>query len=312
MAITVKGKTALVTGAASGVGLGVAKALGHAGANVIIADVRQAAIDAVLPYFAENNIPATGVVVDVTDEARYAAACDEAEKVFGNIHILVNNAGVEAPMVPVWQNTAKDVDFIVGVNIKGVLNGIRTLVPRMLAHGEPSHIISTASQSGISVVPGAALYCMTKGGVISLMETLACDLRGTNVGASIYAPGPVKGNLANSSKEVRPQELSDPTLAAHAPRERPAPPEGAPVFDFDSLTMPAQDAGELVVRGIERGDLYIFTHSEFKAGVKKRTDRMLLAYPDQPVNETFMKLFSFLVDNPVYDTQTQVPAHEKK
>ena len=311
MAITVKGKTALVTGAASGVGLGIAKALGHAGANVIIADVRQSAIDAVLPYFAENNIPATGVVVDVTDEARFAAACDEAEKVFGNIHILVNNAGVEAPMIPVWQNTAKDVDFIVGVNIKGVLNGIRTVVPRMLAHGEPSHIISTASQSGISVVPGAALYCMTKGGVISLMETLACDLRGTNIGASIYAPGPVKGNLANSSKEVRPSDLSDATLAPHAPRERPAPPAGAPVFDFDSLTMPAQEAGELVVRGIERGDLYIFTHSEFKAGVKKRTDRMLLAYPDQPVDETFMQMFSFLVDNPVYDTQTQVPAREK-
>jgi len=312
---SVKGKTAFVTGAASGVGLGIAKALGLAGANVVIADVRQAAIDEAIPFFKENNIPVHGVVVDVTNEEQYAKAADDAQSVFGNIHILINNAGVEAPMVPVWQNTAKDVDFIVGVNIKGVLNGIRTLVPRMLAHGEESHIVSTASQSGISVVPGAALYCMTKGGVISLMETLACDLRGTNINASIYAPGPVKGNLSNSSKEVRPAELSDPTLAAHAPREMPPPPpppEGAPVFDFDSLTMPAEVAGARVVRGIERNDLYIFTHAEFKEGAKKRAEAQLRGYPDETPNATFMQLFSFLVNNPLYDTQTQVPAFEKK
>ncbi|MDR0904551.1 MAG: SDR family NAD(P)-dependent oxidoreductase [Oscillospiraceae bacterium] len=322
---TIKGKTAFVTGAASGVGLGIAKALGKAGANIVIADVRQKAIDEALPWFAENNIPATGVVVDVTSEEAYAKAADEAQRVFGNIHILCNNAGVEAPMVPVWQNTAKDVDFIVGVNIKGVLNGIRTIVPRMLAHGEPSHIVSTASQSGISVVPGAALYCMTKGGVISLMETLACDLRGTNIGASVYAPGPVKGNLSVSSKEVRPADLSDPASAAPAAPPPPPPPPAPttgdphtdgfvapPAFDFDSLTMPAEIAGERVVRGIERGDLYIFTHSEFKEGAKKRAEAQLRGYPDEAPNPTFMQLFSFLVNNPIYDGQTQVPAFPKK
>jgi len=306
---TVKGKTAIITGAASGVGLGIAKALGLAGANVVIADVRQAAIDAVLPYFKENNIPALGIVVDVTQEDQILKAIEETEKAFGNIHIFVNNAGVEAPMGPVWQNTAKDVNFIVGVNIIGVLNGIRAIVPRMLAHGEESHVISTASQSGISVVPGAALYCMTKGGVISLMETLACDLRDTNINASVYAPGPVKGNLAVSSKEVRPDDLEDKNRAPMSAPKRGAPPIAASVVD---LTMPSEVAGARVVRGIERNDLYIFTHSEFRAGAKRRAEAQLRGYPDETPNEEFMQTFSFLIDNPIYDTQTQVPALEVK
>lgn len=299
------GKVAFITGAASGIGLGIAKACGRAGMKVVIADVRLKAIDEVLPFFKEKGWPVHGIQLDVTDREAYAKAADEAEAVFGKIHVLVNNAGVEVPFGPLWKSSFKDCDFIVGVNITGILNGIITIVPRILAHGEGGHVVSTASQSGLSVVPGAALYCLTKAGVVGMMETLACDLKGTNVGASAFCPGPIKGNLTASTLEVRPESLRNDGAPAMAPPPPPPPKDGkAPTVDFSKFIMPAEEVGERVLRGIRRNDLYIFTHSEFLDVMHSKTDAMLRAYPDQPQDEEFKKLFSMLTVNPIYDTQT--------
>jgi NAD(P)-dependent dehydrogenase (short-subunit alcohol dehydrogenase family) len=306
-----QGKTAFITGSASGIGLGIAKACGRAGMNVVIADVRQKAIDEALPFFKEKGWPVHGIRLDVTNRDDYAKAADEAEAVFGKIHVLVNNAGVEVPMGPIWQSSYKDCDFIIGVNFFGTLNGIINIVPRILKHGEGGHVVSTASQSGLSVVPGAALYCMTKAGIVGLMETLASELKGTNVGASAFCPGPVKGNLSATTREVRPEHLKNDTAAAPPPPP-PAPPEGAPKFDFDKFLMTAEEAGERVVRGIRRGDLYIVTHSEFKDVMRAKTEALMRAYPDQPVNEEMKKAFVFLTSNPVYDTQTTPGAPDWK
>lgn len=304
-----EGKVAIVTGAASGIGLGIAKACGRAGMKVVIADVRQKAIDEVIPYFKEKGWPVLGVQLDVTDREAYAKAADKVEEVFGKIHVLINNAGVEAPMGPLWKNTFKDADFITGVSFTGVINGIITVVPRILKHGEGGHVVSTASQSGMYVVPGAALYCAIKAGIIGLMETLACDLKGTNVGASAFCPGPVLGNLSATSKEVRPDTLkNDNAPAAAKPvAPPPAPPKGSPMVDFSKMLMSAEEAGERVVRGIRRNDLYIFTHTEFKQSMQERMEAILRAYPDQPINPDFRQAFSFLTHNPIYETQTQVP-----
>lgn len=299
-----KGKVAFITGSASGIGLGIAKACGRAGMKVVIADVRQKAIDEVLPFFNERGWPVHGIQLDVTDREAYAKAADEAESVFGNIHVLINNAGVEAPMVPLWQSSFKDCDFIVGVNVTGVLNGIITILPRILKHGEGGHVVSTSSQSGVTVVPGATLYCMTKAAVLGMMETLASDLKGTNVGASVFCPGPVVGNLAASSKEVRPESLANDSATTQTPPPRRTDSKDMPKFDFSKLTMPAEEAGERVVRGIKRGDLYILTHTEFKESVQRKYNAIDRAFPDQPVSEDFMKAFSFLTHNPVYDIQT--------
>ncbi|MCR4772093.1 MAG: SDR family NAD(P)-dependent oxidoreductase [Oscillospiraceae bacterium] len=313
-----KGKTAFITGGASGIGLGIAKACGKAGMNVIIADMRQTAIDEALPYFKEKGWPVYGIRLDVTDREAYAAAADEAEAAFGKIHVLVNNAGVEVPSHPLWESTYNDCDFIIGVNIKGIINGIINIVPRILAHGEEGHVVSTSSQSGLSVVPGFTLYNMTKAAVAAMMETVASDLKGTNVGASAFFPGPVQGNLSKSSLEVRPESLKNADAPAKAapPPPPPPPPAGDKAgpgnfFDFSNLFMSAEEAGERVIRGILRGDLYIMTHSEFRNGVKAKCDALVRSFPDQPVNETMMKLFSMLTYNPVYDTQTTPPALEK-
>jgi NAD(P)-dependent dehydrogenase (short-subunit alcohol dehydrogenase family) len=300
-----KGKVAFITGSASGIGLGIAKACGRAGMKVVIADMRQSAIDEVLPFFQEKGWPVHGIKLDVTDREAYAKAADETEAVFGKIHVLVNNAGVEVRSCPIWTASFNDVDFMVGVNITGILNGILTIVPRILAHAEGGHVVTTASQSGLTVVPNASLYCMAKAGVIGLMETLACELKGTGVGATPMCPGAGVGNDSKTSLEVRPDHLKNQDAPPPpAPPAAPADAKAKPAFDFGNLFMSAEEAGERVVRGIKRNDLYILTHSEFKEGMRAKTEAIMRAYPDQPVNEDFKKVFSFLAYNPIYDTQT--------
>jgi NAD(P)-dependent dehydrogenase (short-subunit alcohol dehydrogenase family) len=302
-----QGKVAFVTGSASGIGLGIAKACGKAGMKVVIADVRQKAIDEVLPYFQERGWPVLGIQLDVTNREAYIKAADKVEEVFGKIHVLVNNAGVEAPMGPLWKNTFKDYDFITGVSFTGIVNGILIILPRILAHGEGGHVVSTASQSGLYVVPGAALYCAIKAGTVGLMETLACDLRGTNVGASAFCPGPVIGNLSATSKEVRPPELQNDATEAAPPPPPPRFDPNGPKYDFSKMLMTAEECGERVVRGIRRNDLYILTHPEFRQSMQDKFEAISRAYPDQPLNPDFRQAFSFLTQNPVYETQTQVP-----
>ena len=304
------GKTAFITGGASGIGLGIAKACGKAGMKVVIADVRRSAIDEALPYFEENSLPAIGIELDVTDREAYKKAADEAEAKFEKIHVLINNAGVEVPFGPIWKSSFKDCDYIIGVNIYGVMNGILTIVPRILAHGEPGHIVSTASMAGLSVVPGAGLYSATKHAVIGIMETLASDLSGTNIGASAFCPGPVTTNITPSSLEVRPEQLRDET-PSQEPRTRREPPKDVDLSPLEGFVKTPEEIGERVVRGILRGDLYILTHLEFREGVRARSDALMRAFPDEPYNEKryeLMRMMNSPVYNKIFETQTKPEA----
>jgi NAD(P)-dependent dehydrogenase (short-subunit alcohol dehydrogenase family) len=298
-----QGKTAFITGGASGIGLGIAKACAGHGMKVVVADARQEALDEALKWFKENNYPAHTLRLDVTDRAAYEKAADEAEAVFGKIHVLVNNAGVAAGSGPMQEATFKDWDFIVAVNITGVFNGIKIILPRILKHGEGGHIVSTASKGGLICVGMSGLYCTTKYAVAGMMENLATDLQGTNVGASVFCPGPVTSNLGFSSMQVRPE-----TLKNDVPP--PPPPKfDGPMPDFSKVFMTPEEVGERVVRGIRRGDLFILTHPEFREGLVARNEAILRAVPDEPINENrknVLKNFGSLIYNPVYDTQTRV------
>ena len=143
-----KGKTAFITGGASGIGLGIAKACAKYGMKVVIADMRQDALDEAMAYFKDKKLPVHTFKLNVTDREAYARAADEAEKVFGKIHVLVNNAGVGAGGT-IENLTYKDWDYSVSVNMGGVINGVTTILPRMLKHGEGGHIVSTSSTNGI-------------------------------------------------------------------------------------------------------------------------------------------------------------------
>lgn len=304
-----KGKTAFITGGASGLGLGIAKACAKEGMNIVIVDMRQNAIDEALKIFEENGWPAHGIQLDVTDREAYAKAADEAEAKFGKIHLLVNNAGIGIPEGKVWEDSYKDVDLAIDVNYRGVLNGIMIIVPRILKHGEGGHVVSTASKAALVPVPGFTLYNSLKMAVVTVMETLACDLEGTGIGSSVFCPGPFMTNLGQSSGEVRAKHLGVemPDFAPPPPKEGEAPP---PV-DFGKVIRDPDEAGERVVRGIKRGDLYILTHSDFKGGWDARAAAVSKAFPDEPENPDFKKIFSMLAYNPIFEKQTQVPGYQK-
>lgn len=307
-----KGKTAFITGGASGLGLGIAKAMAKEGMNIVIADFRQEALDAALPIFQQNGWPCHGIRLDVTDRAAFAQAADEAEKVFGNIHILVNNAGIGIMEGPIWEASYEDMDFAIDINFKSILNGIKTILPRILKHGEGGWVVSTSSKNGIIPVPGMVLYNATKRAVMATMETLAIDLEGTGVGASVFCPGPFKTNLNTTTNDLRVKHLGQPFKA----RERKVDPN-APKFDLSKMDLSnmerdPDEAGERVLRGIKRGDLFIFTHAEWKKGWLEHADAVTRAIPDETPNEDFMKVFSRNVASPIYNKQTQVPAYHKE
>ena len=308
--IELKGKTAFVTGGASGIGLGIARAMAAKGCNIVIADLRQNAIDEALPQI---DAPKLGIKLNISDRASFKAAADAAEAKFGKIHFLINNAGIAGSPGPLWSVGADNTDFAISVNITGILNGIQEVVPRMLAHGEGGYVVSTASKAGLIPVPGFGLYNLTKSAVIAITETLNSDLP-EGYGAGVLCPGPFVTNLGASGREVE-AEITGKDLAPMAPPPRPKDGDGAPPpapdVDFSRIMRDPLEAGERVVRGIERGDMYILTHAEFKPGFQQKADAILRAFPADEPYDGFPKVFGMLVNNPVFDKQTQVPAFEK-
>jgi len=305
-----KGKTAFITGGASGLGLGIAKAFAKAGMNIVIADFRQEAIDAALPVFKANGWPACGVLLDVTDREAYVRAADEAEAAFGKIHILVNNAGVGIMEGFIWEASYEDMDFALEINFKSVLNGIKTILPRILAHGEEGWVVSTASKNGLIPLGGMVLYNATKRAVMATMETLAIDLQGTNVGASVFCPGPFRTNLGTTTDAISSKHLGRPFIQKGATPDPNAPKVDMSKVDMSKMERDPDEAGERVLRGIVRGDLFILTHAEWKKGWVEHADAVTRAIPDEMPDEVFMKVFSRNVGNAIYNRQQSIPAYE--
>ena len=302
-----RGKTAFITGGASGLGLAIARAASEAGMNIVLADLRKSVLDEALQWFKENGKEAIGIELNVTDRGAFEKAAEEAVSRFGNIHLLCNNAGVGCERGPLWEVSSKDTDVAIDVNLRGVLNGIQAIVPGMLKHGEGGHIVNTSSKNGLLPPASLGLYNLTKGAVVSLTETLAADLP-EGYGASVFCPGPFKTNLGSTTREIQAM-LKGETPPPEAPSPRMDRLKGVEL-DFDpeeafSREMPAEVAGHLVIRGIRRGDLYIITHPEFYEGVKARYDAVLRAFPKDKPNEAFKKVFSFLTYNPVFAKQRE-------
>ena len=238
------GKVAVVTGGASGIGRSLVKELLAAGAKVVIADVEQGALDRVLAEFGGSG-EVMGVVTDVRSAESCEALAAQVYDTHGVCHLLFNNAGVAAPSANVWETTANDWTWVHGVNVHGVMHGIRAFVPRMLAGGEEGHIINTSSgDGGISPLPYQSVYAASKAAVSCLTECLAAQLQteGTKLGASIFYPS---GGLLDTgiwtTDRNRPADLA---------REKPYDPVPT-VQDFKvaaeaaGMDLPLQDLDEL-------------------------------------------------------------------
>jgi len=288
------GKTAFVTGGASGIGLGIAKALLGAGMNVVIADIRD---DHLAAATAELGTPARvlALKLDVTDRAAYAQAADAAEARFRKLHILCNNAGVGL-VGPTELATFADWDWVLGVNLGGTVNGIVTLLPRIQRHGEGGHIVNTASMSGLVPHPGATLYGTSKGAVVHMIECMRAELEPQGIICSAFCPGAVQSNIAESGK-TRPAALAA-TGYAEADKRR------QQLGSFFHLFSTKEVIGQRVLQGILNDELYIMTHSEFRQGVEERAQALCAAVPDVPENDEYKRTFSVLFRNPIHAAET--------
>jgi NAD(P)-dependent dehydrogenase (short-subunit alcohol dehydrogenase family) len=212
----ISGKTAIVTGAASGIGLGIATALAEAGANVVMADIQKDAVEAAAHGLSGTNKRVVPVRIDVTQEQSVLDALAETERNFGKLHIACNNAGVPMHGTRLVDVPLRDWEFMMGVNIWGVIHGIRHLLPAILKHGEEGHIVNTASVAGFQNRRGTdqGPYSMSKYAVLSLSEALEHELEGANVGVSVLCPGPIATNIARGARN-RPDHMGGPQIRAN-------------------------------------------------------------------------------------------------
>jgi NAD(P)-dependent dehydrogenase (short-subunit alcohol dehydrogenase family) len=268
-----QGKTAFVTGAASGIGLAMAQAFLERGMNVMLADVEKAALDRALAGLSKHGNRMAGVLCDVSLEAEFQRAARETFDKFGKVHILCNNAGV-SPAGLVEEVPLSDWEWVIGVNLYGMIYGVRTFLPHMKAHGEPSHIVSTSSMSGLTPKAQAGTYGATKFAIVGLSDVLRQECEGTNVGVSVLCPGWTRTNMPDNGRN-RPDRYGgkldyrlDPKLVERNARYV----QGA-ASGLDPLHL-----AELVVQAIEHNELYIFTQPNRRADVQGRFDEIMRAF----------------------------------
>lgn len=272
-----EGRVAFITGGASGVGFGQAEVLGRRGCRIAIADVRPAALEEAVARLAGRGVSAHAVALDVRDREAWERAVDEVESHFGApITLLLNTAGVNG-FGPLEKATFADVDWIMGVNFGGVVNGILTVLPRMLSAARGGHIVSVASMAGFQGSPVAGIYAASKAAVINLMESYAMSLRGHGVGVSLLCPASVRTDIAHAL-DRRPVELAEGSSFTTDPR-------------FVELQQRLYDGGmdpiELaghVCDAIEADRFWVLPFTETRQGLSEHFGRILSGFDDYEVD----------------------------
>jgi NAD(P)-dependent dehydrogenase (short-subunit alcohol dehydrogenase family) len=263
------GKVALVTGAAHGIGLGICRALARQGVSVAMADIAADALEAARAGLAAGGATVAALPLDVSDAAAVARAAAEIEARFGKLHILVNNAGVAAPPKPVSTIALEEWAWLLGVNLYGVIHGIRACLPLIRRHGEGGHVVNTASIAGFQVRPGRGTggYAATKYAVVALSESLAQELDGSGIGVSVLCPAAVDTTIYQSARR-RPPRFGGPF----------EPPARHPNQISLEGGLPPDAVGERVVQAIRDEELFVFTHEEPRAWLEERHRRVLAAF----------------------------------
>lgn len=265
-----KGKTVYITGGNTGIGLGIARAAANAGMNVVMGYIQEDQVEPAMKLFKpEQKSRVIAIRHDVTDREGWVKLLADINAKFGNLHLLVNNAGIKT-LRQASQVDAKSWDAAVAVNFTGIYNGCAAVIPHMLAHKEGSHIVTTSSMGGILPGVNAGVYTATKFASCGLMEALRVELMGTNIGTSAFLPGGVSTDNIGSA-------------------------EGTAVLMMDPL-----EAGERVLNGVKNNDLFLFTHPEFKPGIKERCDAILASEPQDGFPEARAKAETRVLTAPPY------------
>lgn len=266
-----KAKVAVITGAAEGIGKAIAVAAAAEGMRLVLADIHQELLDKTVTELRQNGAEVIGVVTNVSKENEIQALADQAYAQFGQVHLLVNNAGV-AFAKSAWETTAKDWEWIMGINLYGITHAIRIFVPRMLASNEVAHIVNTASVAGLIAEPALAAYNVSKFGVVALSESLQHDLnlRQAKIGVSVLCPSWVKTRITDAERNrktedrIQVEQLEKVSLKT-----------GAAINKAVEAGIAPQQVARDVINAVKNNSFYILTHPETKAAVAIRSEDIL-------------------------------------
>jgi len=268
-----EGRTAVITGGASGIGQALADRFAEARMNIVLADIQEDALAEAVRLLEERQVPVLGVRTDTMVKQAVQNLANESISKFGKIHILCNNAGVANPASAgkaVWELPDGDWDWVMGVNFNGVLYGLQAFVPHMLEHGEPGHIVNTASLAGM--LPGGGPYGVSKHGVVSLTEGLQNDLstRNANINASVLCPGFVDTKIYDAERN-RPENLAvSEELSAEATEM-----VTALAKDMLAKGKTTKEIAEIVFESIKESLFYILPHPAWDDFVRRRVEHWL-------------------------------------
>jgi NAD(P)-dependent dehydrogenase (short-subunit alcohol dehydrogenase family) len=267
-----KDKVAVITGGASGLGLAMARRFAAEGMKLVLADVEEEALRKVETEFRKAGTPVIGIRTDVSRAQDMERLAEKTLATFGGVHLLCNNAGV-GPGGVVWENTVADWEWVLGVNLWGVIHGVRVFLPIMLRQDAECHVVNTASVAGLLSVPNMGIYCVSKHAVVTLTECLYHDLaqRHARVGVSLLCPAYVPTGIIDS-------ERNRPALLRNAQRVK-TPEELAREETMrkavQSGKISAEQVAQMVFDAVESNRFYILTHPKIKGAIQMRMEDIL-------------------------------------
>ncbi len=263
-----KDKVAVVTGGASGIGRGIARALAHEGSHVVVADVELRAAEEVAEELTGLGVQSLAVVCDVTDRASVEALAHRAFAEFGRVELLCNNAGV-GQAGAIAEAKAENLEWVFAVNVFGVWNGCSVFVPRFKAQGSPAHILNTGSEHSIGIpFPGMGIYTASKHAVFGLSDVLRRELAPFDIGVTLLCPAAVKTEIWNAGRN-RPERFGGPLQSPEAFR------------NLLAAGMDPDAVGRVAVSAIRRGAFYALSHPKVRAIVETRYRELLAAFDEQ-------------------------------
>jgi NAD(P)-dependent dehydrogenase (short-subunit alcohol dehydrogenase family) len=273
--IELAGKTAFVTGGASGIGLALSQALAQAGMNVMLADIESTALTAAVRGLSDQGLTnVCGVTCDVANPVSVEEAAEAAYKAFGAVHVVCSNAGViggsgiDDISVETWR-------WVLDVNLMGVLHGVRTFLPHIRGHGQGGHIVNTASMAGMNSGLGFSPYSASKFAVVNMSEGLAMQLAPLDIGVTVLCPGFVRTRIPESgrNRQERYGPTRVPSPGSHAAEL------AATLANLNNSGLDPLDVARRVVAAIRQNELYVFTHAgpKWRSELERRFNTILLA-----------------------------------
>ncbi len=269
-----KGKVAVITGGASGIGWGLAERCADEGMKVVIADIEEPALREAAKKLKERDADVLAVPADVSRLTDIEMLANRTLKTYGGVHLLFNNAGVQAEIgQPVWENTMESWEWVLGVNLWGVIHGLKVFVPIMLKQNTECHIVNTSSMAGLIAEPGMVIYGVTKAGVIKISEGLYFQLKQLNslIGASVLCPAFVRSRMDDAERN-RPEEFRNPVPAV---KTSGGPPLQERLRQANRKILTPEESADIVFQAIREGRFYIFTDQLVADLFKERAENII-------------------------------------